>query len=71
MSELRECPFCGGDAYFSCGPDDARIACICCGANISVVLDDKPFINEERVRRDMAVLWNQRVLSATDGQQSD
>lgn len=59
MTELKPCPFCGGEAYFDCMEHDAEMNCMdfspeCkCGATI---------ISTERFTRAQAIAaWNTRA----------
>ena len=58
MTELRKCPFCGGEAsvYEHKDWDSFFVMCECCGCTIGTALDNIACSEEEIVE-----LWNRRV----------
>lgn len=53
MSELKPCPFCGGEAEFcACINDCGRIVCIDCGVEV---------LWNEHEHEDNAASWNDRT----------
>ena len=61
MRELRECPFCGGEARlmcdFECGVESKTVKCIKCGAKVNNFFK----YNEERSTKEAVDAWNRRV----------
>lgn len=73
MSEIKECPFCGGDAYIE-GSDEYRffVGCRDCFCNVGEAYDRSAMPEHMFVTADEAITaWNRRpappVVAAPEG----
>lgn len=70
MDELKPCPFCGGEAYYSFdGKYYWHVTCFDCGATVALPYTDYYYSEKMKASRDAVIKkWNKRVSNVKTGE---